>query len=287
MPGAQLVRLPAPPAAAHAARHRRGRRVSPTSPTRDAARGGTGSRPLVRELAGLSDDELVRLYPRADRPWLRVNFVSSLDGAVAVDGLSAGLSGADDKRVFRLLRMLCDAVLVGAGTLRDEDYRPLTLDPVRRAWRQEHGLVAYPRLVVVSGTLRLDPAAPALAQAPVRPLILAGPAAPAAARRALAPVADVADLPDLAGGLRLLHARGLPQVLCEGGPLLLGALGAADLIDELCLTVSPLLAGAGAGRITAGTPHPPRPMRTVHVLAAGEGLLLTRHLRRDAATPGP
>ncbi|MEV4417099.1 dihydrofolate reductase family protein [Catellatospora sp. NPDC049609] len=236
-------------------------------------------------MAALSDEDLVALYPRGEQPWLRVNFVSGLDGAVAVDGLSAGLSGAADKRVFRLLRMLCDGLLVGAGTLRDERYRPLTLDPARRAWRQEHGLPAYPRLVVVSGTLRLDPAAPALAGAPVRPLILTGPAAPAAARQALEKVADVAEVADLAGGLRLLHGLGLGQLLCEGGPLLLGSLGAEDLVDELCLTLSPLLAGAGAGRITAGAPHPPRPMRTVHALVADEGFLLTRHLRRHSAAP--
>ncbi len=113
--------------------------------------------------------------------------------------------------MFRLLRMLCDGLLVGAGTLRDERYRPLTLDPARRAWRGEHGLPAYPRLVVVSATLRLDPAAPALADAPVRPLILTGPAADPAARRALASVADIADVPDLASGLRLLHGRASPS----------------------------------------------------------------------------
>nr|WP_239167394.1 pyrimidine reductase family protein [Catellatospora coxensis] len=235
-------------------------------------------------MAVLDDDELARLYPRAGVPWLRVNFVSSLDGAVAVDGLSAGLSGADDKRVFRLLRMLCDGLLVGAGTLRDERYRPLTLDPARRAWRGEHGLPAYPRLVVVSATLRLDPATPALADAPVRPLILTSPTADPAARRALAPVADVADIPDLATGLHLLHTQGLTQLLCEGGPRLLGSLGEQDLVSELCLTLSPLLAGAGSGRITAGPPHPPRPMTTTHVLTTDEGFLLTRHVKKESAT---
>ncbi|WP_230686974.1 pyrimidine reductase family protein [Catellatospora vulcania] len=231
-------------------------------------------------MAALDDEDLVRLHPRAQTPWLRVNFVSSLDGAVAVDGLSAGLSGDDDKRVFRLLRKLCDGLLVGAGTLRDERYRPLTLDAARRAWRGEHGLPAYPRLVVVSATLRLDPAAPALADAPVRPLILTGPAADPAARRALSAVADVADIPDLATGLRLLHDQGLTQLLCEGGPRLLGSLTEQDLVDDLCLTLSPLLAGPGSGRITAGPPHPPRPMTTTHVLTTDEGFLLTRHVRK-------
>ncbi|GIG16218.1 hypothetical protein Cme02nite_45500 [Catellatospora methionotrophica] len=242
---------------------------------------------IAAHLGALDDDELVRLYPRADAPWLRVNFVSSLDGAVAVDGLSTGLSGADDKRVFRLLRMLCDGLLVGAGTLRDERYRPLTLDPARRAWRGEHGLCAYPRLVVVSATLRLDPAAPALAGAPVRPLILTGPAADPAARRALSAVADLADIADLSTGLQLLHGLGLTQLLCEGGPTLLGSLGGEDLVDDLCLTLSPLLAGPGSGRITSGRPHPPRRLTTTHVLTTDEGSLLTRHTRRKGTFLSP
>lgn len=261
MPRQDLVRLPAPAAAAHAAGHR-----------------GSG-RVIAHDLAALGDDDLARLYPRAERPWLRVNFVTSLDGAVAVDGLSAGLSGAGDKRVFRLLRMLCDGLLVGAGTLRDERYRPLTLDEARRAWRRAHGLPAYPRLVVVSGSLRLDPAAPALAAAPVRPLVLTGPGADPAARRALRDVADVVDVPDLAAGMRLLHGAGLGQLLCEGGPRLLGSLTGQDLVDELCLTVSPLLAGAGSGRVTDGAAHPPRPLTPAHVLTSEEGFLLLRHVR--------
>jgi riboflavin biosynthesis pyrimidine reductase len=230
-------------------------------------------------LDSLSDAELVSYYQRMHRPWLRVNFVSSLDGAVAVDGLSAGLSGAADKRVFRLLRMLCDGLLVGAGTLRDEHYRPLRLDPARRAWRVEHGLPEYPRLVVASRSLRLDPAAPALAEAPVRPLILTRRDAPADDLAALTKVADIVACDDLTDGLALLRTQRLSQLLCEGGPHLFGSLTALDLVDELCLTLSPLLAGPGAGRITAGSPQPARPMSLQHTLIADDGSLLLRYHR--------
>lgn len=241
---------------------------------------------------------LTDCYPRNPDPTLRVNFVSSLDGAVSLDGYSAGLSGPADKLVFGTLRMVCDALVVAAGTIRTEGYDALRLDERRRAWRAEHGLAAYPLMVVVSGSLDLDPAQAVFADAPVRPLVVTHAAAPAERRVAIAAVAEVItvgdDDVDLGGMVRELHGRGATQLLSEGGPHLLGALTAADLVDELCLTVSPLLAGAGVGRITAGPPSEPRPMALRHILA-GDGSLLLRYSRdpagsdpvhRDPALPG-
>ncbi|MEH1013002.1 pyrimidine reductase family protein [Micromonospora sp. CPCC 206060] len=231
----------------------------------------------------LDDAAIADCYPRAGQPSLRVNFVTSIDGAVSVDGYSAGLSGEPDKRVFGALRMLCDALLVAAGTLRHEAYRALRMDARRRAWRQAHGLPDHPTLVVVSGSLDLDPALAAFADAPVRPLVLThgGATAPPG----LDSVADLlrfgTDRVDLAAGLAELRRRGLGQVLCEGGPHLFGALTAADLVDEVCLTVAPLLAGAGASRITAGPPGMPRTMRLRHTLAAADGTLMLRYARTD------
>jgi riboflavin biosynthesis pyrimidine reductase len=229
----------------------------------------------------LDDATLTALYGRADQPRLRVNFVSSLDGAVTVDGYSAGLSGEPDKRVFGLLRMVCDALVVAAGTLRHEGYRAVRLDERRRAWRLANGLAAYPTLVVVSGGLDLDPAQAAFADAPVRPIVLTH--ADADPPPGLTDVADVlrcgTGRVDLAAALAALHGRGLTQLLCEGGPHLFGALTAADLVDELCLTVAPLLAGAGPGRISAGDATGPRHLPLRHVLAADDGVLLLRHAR--------
>ncbi|MBY8871240.1 pyrimidine reductase family protein [Micromonospora sp. PLK6-60] len=232
--------------------------------------------------APLSDPELTALYGRAGGPHLRVNFVSSLDGAVTLDGYSEGLSGEPDKRVFGLLRMLCDGLLVAAGTLRHEGYRAVRLSAARRAWRREHGLAEYPTLIVVSGSLDLDPAQAAFADAPVRPIVLTR-----AGVRPPPGLADVADLircgeerVELAAGLAELRRRGLAELLCEGGPHLFGALTAADLVDELCLTVAPLLAGPGPGRITAGAATVPRQLGLRHVLAAADGVLMLRYTRR-------
>lgn len=228
----------------------------------------------------VGDERLTALYEQP--PGVRMNFVSSVDGAVEVDGYSAGLGTPADKKVFGLLRMYADALLVGAGTLRHEGYHAVTLDAPRREWRAKRGLAAYPRLVVVSDRLDLDPSHPALAEAPVRPMVLTRAMAPPDRRTALETVADVLvhgqDRVDLVAALADLRGRGLTRILCEGGPHLFGALTAADLVTEVCLTVSPLLAGAGAGRITAGLTSAVRGLTLAHVLS-GDGALLLRYAR--------
>ena len=230
----------------------------------------------------MQHDALAECYPRTEGPTLRVNFVTSLDGAATLDGASEGLSGPGDKKVFGVLRTVCDALVVAAGTVRSEGYRALRPGERGRAWRTERGLPPYPVMVVVSGSLDLDPAQALFADAPVRPVVVTHAAAPAGRRAAIAEVADILtvgdDSVDLPAMVRVLHARGATQLLSEGGPHLFGALTAGDLVDELCLTVSPLLAGAGAGRITAGPPGPPRAMTVRHILSA-DGALLMRYAR--------
>lgn len=237
--------------------------------------------PIVRLWPDPSDepldfDRLAALYGRPAEPSLRMNFVTSIDGAVEIQGHSEGLSGEPDKRVFGVLRMLCDALLVGAGTLRQEQYDAVRLDERRRAWRRANGLAEYPTLVVVSQSLDLDPRQGAFSNAPVRPLVLTSSQEPVP--DGLAAVAEVIrmgeDGVDFATALPELRRRGLRHLLCEGGPHLFGSLTAAGVVDEMCLTVSPLLTGPGAGRITAGPPSPPRGMTLRHVLAAGDMLLL-------------
>jgi riboflavin biosynthesis pyrimidine reductase len=226
----------------------------------------------------LDAEALVHRYPRNTEPTLRVNFVSSIDGAVTLDGYSGGLSGPADKLIFNTLRMVCDALVVAAGTIRIENYDALRLDAGRRDWRRAHGLPEFPLMVVVSGSLDLNPDQEIFSEAPIRPIVVTHAAAPAEHRRAIQKVAEIVtvgdDAVDLVAAVAELRARGATQLLSEGGPHLLGALTAADLVDELCLTISPLLAGAGAGRITAGPPGPPRAMSLRGILSAGDMLFL-------------
>lgn len=235
-------------------------------------------------------DDLAERYlaPSRATPWLRVNFVASIDGAMEVGGLTAGLSNPADRHLFGILRMQCDAVLVGAGTLRREDYGPVRMGDHQRAWRIARGLPPHPTLVVVSRSLELDPHRPSFADAPARPVVLAPATAPGPRRDALATTSDVLTLDEdtvnLPAALSLLHERGLQHILCEGGPHVFGELTAADLVDEVCLTVAPLLAGAGAGRITAGPASTLRRMRLEHALLV-DGTLFLRYLRARTLRP--
>ena len=230
----------------------------------------------------LDDQALAECYAPPPPPWLRVNFVSSVDGAVEVGGRSAGLSSPPDQRILHLLRTQCDALLIGAGTLRVERYGPIELPDRDRVRRREHGLAEHPTLVVVSGSLALDPRQPAFVDAPVRPIVLTHAAAPADRRAALAATTEVVvageQRVDLAGAVAALHDRGLRQILCEGGPHLFGGLVAADLVDEVCLTVSPVLAGAGPGRIIAGEPSRLRRL-ALHDALTADGSLMLRYRR--------
>lgn len=244
--------------------------------------------------SALNDDDLLALYAGAagaadstgsvGANWVRVNFVATVDGSATADGLSGSLGGPADLRVFDLLRRLADVVLVAAGTVRAEGYGPMRLNDADVAWRRAHGMPDHPVFAIVSGSLALDPASPVFTDAPVRPVVLTVAAADPARRDALAGVADVVvcSVPDpetLDAGvmLRALRDRGLRTVHCEGGPSLFGTLVAADLVDELCLTVSPALEGGAGPRIVTGS-SALWDMRLAHVLLAGD-VLLTRYVR--------
>jgi riboflavin biosynthesis pyrimidine reductase len=153
--------------------------------------------------------------------------------------------------VFGVLRALADVVLVGAGTARAEAYRPAKISERWAGLRE--GRTPSPPIAVVTGRLALDPADPLLAAAPAhaRTILITAESAPADRRAALAARADVIVAGerhvDLPAAIDALGALGHRRILTEGGPHLLGQIAEAGLLDELCLTVSPLLAGAGPG----------------------------------------
>lgn len=233
------------------------------------------------DLSPLDDTALLSAYAVPAGPYLRTNFVSSADGAGTVDGKSGRLGSAADKRVFDLLRVVCDAVLVAAGTLRSEGYGALVLDEYHQDLRRSLGREPQPVLVTVSGKLDLDPAHPIFADAPVRPWVLTHGQAPADRRTALSEVAEIVvcgtSSVDLEAALKRLVEAGLEQVLSEGGPSLLGAQLAAGVLDELCLTLAPKLAGAGANRIVTGPEAQVRDAELSHVLHSDDGELFLRY----------
>lgn len=231
-----------------------------------------------------SDEQLLEWYaagtgPGNGAPWVRFNFVSSLDGAATHNGRSGKLGDAGDKRIFALLRRLADVILVGAGTVRVEGYAGELVSAEDQAWRTGRGLPAHPAFAVVSGDLDLDPDSELFAQAPVRPIIYTTEQADAGRRARLEKLADVVvaggrfvDIPALVADL---SGRGLGQILSEGGPHLFGSFQQARCVDELCLSLSPLLVGGSNLRI-AVTPEEDGldSLELVQVLRSGSSLYL-------------
>jgi riboflavin biosynthesis pyrimidine reductase len=248
--------------------------------------------------------ELEQVYATPADPAVRANFVVSLDGAVEVAGQSAGLGGPADIAVFAVLRALADVVLVGSATVRMENYGPAKVAPPAVERRRDRGQAPIPTIAVVTGSANLDPAShlfsrePSRGITPPRPLILTCETAPSARRAELAEVAEIVvcgeESVDMAAALEALRDRGLAQVLCEGGPTLLTTMVDADLVDELCLTHSPVLAGPGrlslmGARKGFGEDQAwDRVSRWARIfLAEADGLLFARYQACRAGTVAP
>ncbi|GHH84924.1 hypothetical protein GCM10018793_50980 [Streptomyces sulfonofaciens] len=218
--------------------------------------------------------------------WLRANMVAGLDGAGEHGGRSQPLSGPADMRVFGVLRSLADVVIVGAETVRREGYRPAR---ARRAFAERRaaaGQAPAPAIAVVSAGLDLDFSRPLFTEPLVPTLVLTGEAAPAdrvaAARAGGAQVVIAGSgagvVPELV--VRALAARGYRRMLLEGGPRLLGQFVAASVLDELCLTLSPVLTAGRAPRIAEGPDIAvPDRLELVSVLEE-DGFLFTRYRRQ-------
>jgi riboflavin biosynthesis pyrimidine reductase len=239
-------------------------------------------------------DELVRLYGGGlglARPRLFANFVSTLDGVVAIPGLARASrvisrDSASDRFVMGLLRAAADVVLIGSGTLAGwprGSWLPREAYPAAAAafseLRRRAGAASEPPLAVVTATGSVDPRHPAFERDSLVVTTKQG------AERLEGRLPSTAELVSLGSGPRvdprcvvdLLHARGLELILSEAGPHLFGSLLAARLVDELFLTVSPLLAGRASldGRLAL--------IEEQHLVpdAGVEGRLVS--VRRDSA----
>ncbi|MEV5832190.1 pyrimidine reductase family protein [Nocardia sp. NPDC052112] len=244
------------------------------------------------QLTGLNRDELAALYAYPaglQHPWIRANFISSIDGAATSGSVSEGLGTPADKTVFMLLRQLADVIVVGAGTARAENYGGAGTDPIfRRALHDRamggHRDGAPPPIAVVTASASLDPGARLFTETEVPTLIITTSTAPENRKQQLADAgAHVIE----AGGVAitpqgLLHALadlGLQRVLCEGGPHLFGELLEADAVDELCVTTAPILVGGAARRISLSAHEFRVPMVRRHILLDDDGTMLTRWTR--------
>jgi riboflavin biosynthesis pyrimidine reductase len=239
----------------------------------------------------VDESRLADFYTYPDNPrscWLRGNMIASLDGGATADGKSGGLAGKGDRAVFSQMRHAADVILVGASTVRVENYSGVQLPVGARQARQGRGQAEVPPIAVVTRSGDLDPSALLFTRTEVPPLILTSARTVEETRRRLGAVAEVIDTsgtdPDSADSaviLRVLAERGLFRVLAEGGPLFLGSLIENGLMDELCLTVAPVLVGGASKRIVTGIGHAHTKMRRAHLLADDDGYLYTRYVRAD------
>lgn len=219
-------------------------------------------------------------YP-ATAPWLRANMVASADGAATHNGKAGELGGSADRRLLSLLRGLSDVVVVGAGTVRVEGYGPVR---PHESWGDvRDGRPPAPPLAIVSRRLELDFDAPVFTEALTRTIVITCASASGDRQRAAEKHADVIvageTSVDVGAALDALAGRGLTRQLTEGGPRLLAQIVAAGRLDELCLTISPVLTSGDAVRILNGVAQDARPLRLGHVLE-DEDFLFLRYVRR-------
>ncbi len=246
-------------------------------------------RELWPEPAGDVDPDVLvagdERVPPPGRPWVMVNMIASVDGATAVEGVSGALGGPADKAMFRALRAVADVILVGAATVRAENYGPPRPSGATRDARIGRGQRPAPRVAVVSASLALDPTQSVFAEAEEPPLVFTGVRPDQARAEALAEVAEVvpAKAPELALPTVLadLAERGARVVLCEGGPSLNGQMVAAGLVDEWCTTLAPVIVAGRSSRPAHGTDgETAMQMRLRRVIADDDGALLVRYTTR-------
>ena len=240
-------------------------------------------------IESLDDGRLTDFYAYPDdlqACWVRGNMIASLDGGATDDGKAGGLAGPGDRAMFTLMRQRADVILVGAGTVRIENYSGAQFSPAQRQARERRGQAEVPPIAVVTNSGEFDHDAKLFTRTEVPPLIITSSKAVADTRGRLGSVAEVIDAsgphPDRVDGatvLKILAERRLFRVLTEGGPQFLGLLIKDGLLDELCLTVAPLLVGGVARRIATGSGEVHIPMRRSHLLTDDAGYLYTRYVR--------
>ena len=244
---------------------------------------GSTTRIEPGELANLYD------YPsQLDRCWVRANMIASIDGGATVEGRSGGLAGPGDHILFKVMREAADVIVVGAGTVRAENYSGAQLTVAGRQRRHDRGQAELPPIAVVTASGAIEPDSRLFTRTEVPPLIFTTTVSFTGTQDRVQGRADVVDAStsdpdavDLAAVLAELSRRGLHRVLCEGGPRLLGDMVSNGLLDEIGLTISPTLVGGGAPRIVVGHTAVTTGLRAAHILTDQEGFLYTLFSRRS------
>ncbi|WP_431709685.1 dihydrofolate reductase family protein [Glutamicibacter uratoxydans] len=232
----------------------------------------------------VSDEQLLERYASDTRPFIRFNFISSLDGSAQLAGLSGELGTPADARVFALLRRLASVVLVGSGTVRAEGYDGELVDQQAANWREAHGLSRHPVLAVISFGLNIDPQATVLTNSPAPVLLFTCAEFSAQTAASYPQHVQLIRVPQYQGGcdaraiVAQLLQRGLDFIHAEGGPHIFGQFIAQDLVDSLCVSFSPRLVAGSGIRIAQATSETELSLPLYSVLEEA-GMLLNEYRR--------
>ena len=204
---------------------------------------------VAEQLAGLDLEDLA--HP--DRPYLILNFATTIDGRATISGKSGPIGSETDTEMLQRLRTRVDAVMIGAGTMRAERYGRIVSDPDLRAYRERTGLAHDPLAVIVSNRMELPWDAGLFTNGGGRIVIFTASEEEPPETATPVTVVRHPDGVELDRALGwLLTERGIRSVLCEGGPTLHGRLREGGLADELFLTTAPKIAGGEGPRILEG-----------------------------------
>jgi 5-amino-6-(5-phosphoribosylamino)uracil reductase len=215
-----------------------------------------------------------------DRPYLILNFVTTLDGRAAIEGRAGAIGDEADSEMLNRLRTRADAVMVGAGTMRVERLGRMVSDPQLRAYRERSGLAHDPLGVIISNRLDLPWDAALFTDGGGSVVIFTASSEEPPETATPVTVVRHPDGVELDRALNwLLTERGIRSVLCEGGPTLHGRLREGGLVDELFLTIAPKIAGGEETSILEGAMTHPDEVELVWLLES-DGELFGRYRGR-------
>ncbi len=234
----------------------------------------------------VNDEFLLSRYAGDREAFVRFNFVSSADGSAQLQGLSGALGSPGDQRIFDLLRRLAQVVLVGSGTIHAEGYDGPLVSEEAQSWRVSHGLSAHPTLAIVSRSLSIAADAAVLVRSPAPVLLFTCErvtdqlSAQYPQNVQLIQVSDSGEGPDPAQIVGRLNDLGLKFIHAEGGPRIFGQFIAADQVDSLCVSYSPVLA-AGAGSRISHSEHDVQHKLRLHTLLEEDSMLFAEYRARS------
>lgn len=234
---------------------------------------GTGGTSVAEALADFDPVALAG----DERPYVFSNFAVTVDGRASIEGRSGAIGSDTDTEMLMGLRSVADGVLVGAGTVRAEQYGRLLPSAERRARRERRGLPHDPLAVIVSESMDVPWEAGLFSSGAGRVVVVTAsdddPPETATPVRVLRQPDGI----DLTAALQWLRReRGIRGLLCEGGPATHGRLLAEGLVDELFVTVGPLLAGGDGPRLVEGLDGGPQDLR-LRWLLESDGELFARY----------